>query len=288
MSLLLRLMIVLLLVVALVVPVVKAGEEVEICRCISPQCIQLGDVFQECLCLTDNLNSCNSFSLCCGGGGGNRRRLGDDASVVDDNDNPAQYRNYVDQCGDNEYDAAIHVDHGHLYAVATPKDAAVTAGCPLMAAHAVFRHETTTAKQLLIWDSDNNDTKEEKESVLRNGSSLSVGSFKLSELLSAYEKADPTTTTGGYDVLTNNCGNFVVDLASHLGIEIDGRVKAFVARRLLLESGSQLVAKIRNHWDYVSLFKGSSDGDNRNLRSVSDEVLVELLVEKTASGHQQG
>ena len=100
------------------------------------------------------------------------------------------------------------------------------------------------------------------ESFLNDGSSLlSIGTFKLSELTGAYEKADPAAGGGSmYDVLTNNCSNFAVDLASQLGIEIDGHIKSFVTRHLLEESGIWLAAKIRNHWDYFSLFS-SVGGD---------------------------
>ena len=115
------------LIVLLMALAAKEGEE-EICRCTSPQCIQLGRVIQECLCLSDNLNPHTKFSLCCGGG--NRRRLGDASAAV--GHDSREYRDYVDhQCGDYEYESAIHVDGQHLYAVATPKEKAMAAGCPM-------------------------------------------------------------------------------------------------------------------------------------------------------------
>ena len=189
--------------------------------------------------------------------------------VLEGSHSDESYRDYLEKCGHWDYEAAIYVD-GHLYAVASPGEDARAVGCPLMAAHALFReHDTPAAKQLLIYPND--------DSIFAE--TLSMGTFKLSKLLGAYQETDPDTASG-YDVLTNNCGNFVVGLASHLGLEIDARVKSFVVRRLLEESGSKLANKIRSHLD-LSFFYG------RRLlsesRTTDDESLVELLVEMTAS-----
>ena len=250
------------------------------CGCVSPECIVQDDI-ENCQCRDDGAPPRCDFVECCDRRRRRRRRdlsiVGQASMVLDGNDfhhdEESYYRDYLlERCGSFGYEASVYVD-GHLYAVAVPGEEALAAACPLIAAHALFRERDTPAtKQLLIWD----DYPNYNDSVVSGA--LSLGTSKLSELLGAYTETDPDTARG-YDVLSNNCGNFVVDLASHLGLEIDARVKSFVVRRLIEESGTKLAHKIRSHLDF-SFF-------GRRLRSESrtddDETLVELLVEKTAS-----
>ena len=190
-----------------------------------------------------------------------------------------EYRKYADVCADYDYDTAIYVNK-HMFAVASPKEEAVASGCPFLVTHALMG-EDTPRKEVLVFLS-----REERNSFLTGESHLEdgmyhMGSFQFSDLYRVLDETEFTEHNNGvYDIVVNNCGNYMVKLASSLNIKIDSQVTNFVAHRILAASGKDLMDKIRSSANYFSLFHG------RALRpeTVPDKELVELLVEASASG----
>ena len=185
-----------------------------------------------------------------------------------------EFRAHTVACAGYDYDSFLFVD-SHLYAVASPKEDAVTAGCPFVVVHAILQdHSGEARKEILIWEG-----KEEGLSVFPETESILIGTFKFSELVRAYKEADPSAGSSSYDLIGNNCGNFMVSLGARLGVKIDSRVTTYIARRLLEESGKALVNRLTTNVNYKSLFK------SRHLRSkpATDEEVVKLLVETQAS-----
>ena len=201
-----------------------------------------------------------------------RRSLSQESDALWKGDEP-EYFAVVEACGDYEYEGRLYIDsEPHFLAVASPKEDAKAAGCPFIVINAIEVDESGMRKQILAWDDvDKGDSLMENESLV-------MGTFKLSSIAQAYQKADASQQNGGaYEVLTNNCAGLVVSLASKLDIEINSRVTTFVARRLLEENTNSLVDSIKSSIHYLSLFK-----DRHLLRSnsVTDEELIDLVVEK--------
>jgi hypothetical protein len=191
-----------------------------------------------------------------------KRLYGDEPEVQD----------YLDACGAYSYEGLIYVD-SHLHAVASPGEEAVNAGCPFIIAHSVFDDLTSPAyKEVLIWDD-----KEQGEAVVKGGS-LSIGTFKLADIAQAYQQASPNAKGAkAYNIMTNNCGNFVVNLASLLGVKVDSKLTSFVSRRLLAKSGTVLFDRLRS---------SIADFSGRHLRhedEATNKDLVERLVDSQAS-----
>ena len=219
---------------------------------------------------------------CCNFG---RRRLlleTADTFVQNDNDDD-EMQTLVKECGEYDYETRLYVD-SHLYAIASPMRDAETAGCPFVVTHSVYTGEEesgggTTNKEMHIWTDKTKGETYFADGLLLEGS-MRTGTFKFMDLVRAYQEADAGGGGGDvYNVVTNNCGHFIVNLAKALGIQIDASMMAFVVRRLLQKSGKYLVARIRSSVDYSSLFEG-----HRHLReeSATDEKVVELLVQRQA------
>ena len=226
----------------------------------------------------------------------------------------AAYQEFLHKCGDREYTGSLYVDT-HLYAVASPLEQAEAEGCPFLVAHSVFgkeeencgggggdgdgdgsdssRNETPVArKELLVWSD-----KLAGESLFDSEGMLPFGTFKASTLADAYERAEAASrgpgggANGVYDVIANNCGDFVIHLASILGLQIDASVTSFVARRLVVESGKALVDRIRNSMHYKSLFSSGDCGKPARQRHLvgsttgtgEQQRIVETLVQSKAS-----
>lgn len=189
--------------------------------------------------------------------------------------NEPEVQSHLEKCGEHEYEVALFVD-GHLHAVATPMESAAAAGCPMMSAHALFDVEQNLPgrKELMIWNS-----LEEGQDIFQG--SYPLGNFKLAQLKEAFDVAEPNAAGYEmYDVVTNNCGSFMISLANALDVKVDSAVTSFVVTSLLKESGKDFFDNVRSSANFFSLF------DNRHLRaeSVSDEQLAQLLVENTAGG----
>ena len=209
------------------------------------------------------------------GGSGKRvrrsRNLISKYSVAVEKDHP-DYRAIASSCGDFEYEGALYVDK-HLYGVAIPQADAAYAGCPFIVTHANFVDDDSAAeKEMLFFD-----TKKVGQRFFGEEGTYVIGKYKLSELLRAFEKADPAVA-GVYDVLTNSCANYMIELAQGLDAKIDSQVTAFIAKRLLESNSKEILDNVRNHMDFSSFF-----GD-RNLRAdIGDEELIEMVVESQAA-----
>ena len=195
------------------------------------------------------------------------------------NGDEADYHSTLEACGDFDYEGHLYINADpHFFAIASPMDEAVAAGCPFVVANvAVSKEDGIMNKQMLVWEN-----KEDAESHF-DQESLLMGTFKLSELARAYQETD-ASSGDVYDVLTNNCAGFVRALAPKLGVKIDSKVTSFVARRLFEDNGKELVDYLKSSANYLSHFMG------RNLRAVSatDEEFIDLLVEESVTGlHSQ-
>ena len=201
-----------------------------------------------------------------------RRRLTTGTSFRGDE---PEFRAHVDTCGAYDYDSFLFVDT-HLYAVAAPKEKATAAGCPFVVVHAILEDHNGAAarKELMVWED-----REEGQALFPEDDSILMGTYQFSDLIRAYDETDPSVDGAYYDIVSNNCGNFMVNLGSKLDVKINAGLTTEVARRLLKQSGKAFVEKIRSNVNYYSLFQG------RHLRSdqATDEEVMELLVEAHAS-----
>jgi hypothetical protein len=186
-----------------------------------------------------------------------------------------QYKAILEKCGGLEYNGFVHVDT-HFYAIASPKDEAVDAGCPFVVAFAKFDKDKIAHKRISLWQ-----VKENGEDMFDEDGSLHIGSFKLDALAQAYEDSDPSAA-GRYDVVTNSCADFVISLGSKLGVKIDSRITSFVARRLVQVAGQELFDSVRKSLGYVSLLS-NLDRHLRGDDAVTNAQLVDLLVETHAT-----
>ena len=200
--------------------------------------------------------------------------LDEGSDIVWKGDEP-EYHAIAETCGDFDYEGRLYIDEApHFFALASPKEEAVAAGCPFLAASSGFGSDATTMhKQMFVWrEKDVGETIFMKES-------LSMGTFKAAEIVHAFDEAD-ASNGDKYEVLSNNCAGLLISMASNLGVKIDGTVTAFVTRRLLEEKASGIVGRIKESINYKSLFQGRhlvrSDG-------LSDEQLLELAVERQVS-----
>lgn len=202
-----------------------------------------------------------------------RALVAENLNVLEGHDKP-EFRAYAQKCGAYEYEGSVYVNT-HIYAVASPMKKAVDAGCPFVVAHAIFRRGNPTTKEMIIWKD-----KDEGESFFKEGS-LSMGTFQFSEIARAYEAASPNAAGfDAYDIMGNNCGTFVINLALELGVRINAQTISFVTHRLLKGSGRKITNSIRSNPAYFLLFPG------RRLHaddSMTNEQLIELLVERSAS-----
>jgi trypsin len=235
-----------------------------------------------------------------GGGGGNtggknssRRRMLALSSARSLKQEDEKYQSYLAACGDLDYDVSIYVDAStHLFVMGVPKDkdAATAANCPMGAVHAVMSENDKASKEIVMWEDMN-----EGASMFEKEGLLHIGTFKLEALADAYETAEPDNTrnmaTGNfnyYDIVTNNCASFLVNLANELGVKIDSRMTSFVARRLLTNSGKELADKIRNNMNFFSLFGGRNlrgTAGNSKLTATTDKEIVERLVDMVAAAN---
>jgi hypothetical protein len=186
------------------------------------------------------------------------------------------YDRYLSDCGGFEYNVSLYVDEStHLYAVGFPNEDAAAAGCPMIATHAIVQlHGAPATKELLVWDDI-----EQGRNMFDSDGFVSVGTFQVADLARAFDNVK-LGSKGGYDIVTNNCATYLVNLASELGVKVDTRITGFVARRLLENSGSEFVKSVRASVSYLTLFQG------RNLCSAeaaTDEDIVELVVNAGAS-----
>ena len=179
----------------------------------------------------------------------------------------------VEACGAFDYEALLYVDT-HTFGVATPKEEARLAGCPLMIFHVRFTGEGNLAqKEVLIVKDKENEVRLIEEDY------LSVGTYKFFELAQAFDIADPSAL-GPYNVMSSNCADFITELGAILEVKIDYHVTSWVAGRLLKHNGRELANQIRSNLDYFSSF---FSGRNLAAGELADEKLVELLVETRAS-----
>ena len=214
-----------------------------------------------------------------------RRQLQGQNSVVFSGDSfegdEEEFLSLVGKCASHKYQVHLHVTN-HLYAVLSPTENAIIAGCPYMVAHAIVgdREDSMSLvarKELLLWNN-----REELEELHPPANAFLIGTFVLQDLLEAYHSAEVKNVDHlHYDAFSNNCSNFLINVAKQLGIEIDSTITSFVTRRLVDNAGTDLIKKIRNSaYPYLnSLFPSRH---LREIEKISDEKLIELVVEARA------
>ncbi|CAB9501237.1 expressed unknown protein [Seminavis robusta] len=275
----------------------------DVVDCTNPEdctCLVQNEILSSCRCGLTAAATFRSYlcptTECCAGHGTRRRdRQLMGADLAMDPDDPVHqelYKTYLERCGQYEYQTYLYVTH-HMYAVASPPDEAFTGdeACPFLVTHAHFdSRDSPATKMLLFWE-----TKEEGEARFANGlwkdKSIQVGSFPLSELARAYEAVD-LESDGPFDVVTNNCGNYIIRLALQLGIKIDPRIMSFVTQRLMEESSARFMKDLKGRmgsiWTviyewiqyYLGFLWGAPSSDSKG-------ALLEQLVSQQAASFQQ-
>lgn len=175
----------------------------------------------------------------------------------------------LESCVSYDYESYLFVDT-HLYGLAIPASAeAIQAGCPFLAIHANFlSHTGHVQKQLLVWRSVT-----EGQLQFPSEYQYPMGVFPLHVLLEAFEQTPLPQQSKIYDIVSNNCALYLVQLAKRLNITIDRHVAGFVAARLWQENGDSLLQAIRSSVNYQSYFGGTSVE-----KKDSELVVVEELV----------
>jgi hypothetical protein len=223
-----------------------------------------------------------------------RRHLkGADFEVDHDNPHHQQlYQMYLETCGGYEYDVYLYVT-SHLYAVLSPSSPdAIEAKCPFLVTHAHFESSDGVAiKKLLFWES------QEKGNARFAGGNweekaMFVGSFSLLELARAYESVD-LDSDGPYDIVSNNCGNYIIRVGLQVGIRIDSQMISFVTQRLIEQSSAKFLdgikAGVNSFWvfvkDWIQYYLGFLWG--AKLANQTDQgALVKMFVTNQASRFQ--
>ena len=224
-----------------------------------------------------------------------QRSLKDVATVLllssssDDDDDDAdaamgeQYNKIMDKCGSGvPYDTFLYVD-SHLFATAVPQNSDINKNedCPILVVHALFENKNEPGrKEIRMFQSN---AINDYYSLFPAEHSVYMGTFELSQLADAYNHTH-IDSNSEYNVWNNNCGSFLVQLASQLNVQIDAKVTAFVARRLLEESSKAWIDTLR---DTMNGSSRQQQQQQRNLRMMeeeaSDEQIVEWLVDSQAS-----
>ena len=138
-------------------------------------------------------------------------------------------------------------------------------------------------KEILVWNS-RGDMVDALDGHA-DGGSIRIGEFAVSEMIEAFEKAKAGGSKAGsvYDIVTNNCASFLVNLAAEMNFKIDARMVAFVTRRLLEESGKDLADRIRNSVYYPLLFGDRHNGNHYLVlsRQKKDKLRYTLLLARS-------
>ena len=186
--------------------------------------------------------------------------------------NEDEYQEFVDACGEHDYEVSLYVGDTHFSGIAVPASNDISAACPsFVAAHVVFDEDEPATKELLGWYN-----KAEGMAHFPK-ESAPIGTFKAKDIARAFETAEPSGT-GSYELLTNNCANFLINMANVLSVKVDSTITAYVTRRLLEDSGNALVDKIKESAYFLSY------SDGRHLRGdIHDKELVQLVVDARAT-----
>ena len=233
------------------------------CKCVSAD--YQGD-FEEALTETSYFIDCD-YDECCR----HKRKL-TEQSHFSFAGNEDEYKEFVDACGEHDYKVSLYVGDTHFSGIAVPASDDIDAGCPsFVVAHVDFDEDGPATKELYGWhDKAEGMTHFPKESA-------PIGTFKAKDIARAFETAEPSGA-GAYELLTNNCANFLINMANLLGVKIDSTITTYVTRRLLEDSGSALVDQIKESAFFLSHFEG------RHLRGdIHDEELVQLVVDARAT-----
>jgi hypothetical protein len=176
----------------------------------------------------------------------------------------ASWMAYKAKCGDFDYDLSLHID-AHLVLIAEPEEEAVAAGCGALAFHAIPSGNLGNVKEVFMLDVA-------AEAKITAEGIIKVHTHEFNLIAQAYDEADANAVgMNTYDIVDNNCGEFVKNFASILGLHSTPEDTKFIARRLLEHFEPEHVAKIRNH---------SNLGQDED---VFDMELVERLVETHTS-----
>ena len=155
--------------------------------------------------------------------------------------NDVDWAKYNEQCSTFDYDVYVHVN-SHIAAVAMPNLKAEEAGCPPLAIHAHPDPNSTTMAMkkevvALPWYSGTQTT---RQFLDENAFSIAIG-VPFVEIAAAF---DNVILTPQFDLLSNNCGDFMKSFCSNLGVKLTPEFTSYVAKALMVHMGENLLSKM--------------------------------------------
>ena len=214
----------------------------------------------ECSCA----DSCGEFLIpCCDdkedicGSGCEKDCDGDRRRLVTNSDEEDAWMTYKTTCGGREFEVGFLID-GHLAIIATPQTS-------VDECNPIILHSVIEGKKIELVDDKDLPIPDDKYVL------LDTKTYPLEAILDAYGKAH-APKNGEYDLLTNNCGDFLVDMGSHLGLivtpeivlEVTQAVHSQDMRKEILAAlfqnkeyvaSSNLTSFHKNEWDFDILFQ---------------------------------
>jgi len=170
-------------------------------------------------------------------------------------------------CKDETYSMSIYAD-SHMYLIAAPSETAAAMGCLPLAFH-----DGQFNKLVDMLDTTN----EENAAMLENSYPLHA-QVKMSKLAGAFANADSVSADGtpdDYDVVTNNCGRFILSFGALLGISAHNTdAMNYVINQLV---DSHVIAEMARKSKNVDALGLTPDGLK------DDHTVIADLVEKTVS-----
>lgn len=183
--------------------------------------------------------------------GAQRRRLSGALDVT----TPSQVRELCK--GETAFQTFYKIVDSHLLIVAESSDTA----CPSLAFHA---KDGASKEMFRVEELGPQDTLYE------------LGDYTLSELLRAYEQIELTDSP--YDIVTNNCATFVLDMFCHLGYVTTHDLLEWTVERLLdTEESTDTVMENLHHSSHLADLPMVSSSDSRTLEDQSKDVVADLV-----------
>ena len=183
------------------------------------------------------------------------RFLGE-SSVLDEE----SWKNYINKCGDFDFNVELHVD-SHLFILVTPNQEGLEAGCTNLAFHALpdADYEGLMEKHVMPYDQW-----KESETIHL------AAQKKFSDIAMAYDQADVNADgMGAYDMVLNNCGDFVKNFGANMDIKLTPEMTMSIAKKIL--GNEKTMEKVNENEHKDVLVHGDED--------VKDEELMYRLVE---------
>lgn len=251
--------------------------------------IMEGICFDQSLCCSEN-GYCGASALHCSGPlfdvaraffekgqGDNNVHLGNRRLVLAQAA-ASEVQGIFQDCSEKDYDLYLYVekDGMHFDVVANPSAAATRCNRTL-----VF-DDYNMGERLISFGEDHLEANWTHKA-------LSLGSYPLNKINEAANAA-PVVEQGAYDLLSNNCATFIIDLMARLGVDIatDHKVKRYVVDSVLHSSSPKVpIQAVRKHPHAAFLFLKEDETD---LGALDDRELLWRVVSNymnVHSGHNE-